>query len=53
MGANTNIGNAPNFMFKYIAEERGIPMPSFFDFMIKYSIPILVPLLAILTILWF
>jgi len=53
MGANTYIGNAPNFMVKSIAEERGIPMPSFFGFMIKYSIPILVPLFAILTKLRF
>ena len=33
MGANTYIGNAPNFMVKAIAEERGIQMPSFFGYM--------------------
>ncbi|MEQ8165023.1 MAG: sodium:proton antiporter, partial [Alphaproteobacteria bacterium] len=32
MGANTYIGNAPNFMVRSIAEERGIKMPSFFKF---------------------
>ena len=33
MGANTYIGNAPNFMVKAIAEESGIRMPSFFGYM--------------------
>ncbi len=41
-GALTYIGNAPNFMVKSIAEERGIEMPSFFGYMIKYSIPVLI-----------
>ena len=50
MGANTYIGNAPNFMVKSIAEESGIKMPSFFGYMVKYSIPILVPLFII--VLW-
>jgi Na+/H+ antiporter NhaD/arsenite permease-like protein len=53
MGANTYIGNAPNFMVKSIAEERGIPMPSFFGYMLKYSIPILIPVFVIITILFF
>ena len=53
MGANTYIGNAPNFMVKSIAEERGIPMPSFFGYMLKYSIPILIPLFIIITIIFF
>ncbi len=44
MGANTYIGNAPNFMVKSIAEEAGVKMPSFFGYMFKYSIPILVVL---------
>jgi Na+/H+ antiporter NhaD/arsenite permease-like protein len=39
MGANTYIGNAPNFMVKSIAEEAGVAMPSFFGYMFKYSIP--------------
>jgi len=42
MGANTYIGNAPNFMVKSIAEEAGVAMPSFFGYMFKYSIPILI-----------
>jgi len=44
MGANTYIGNAPNFMVKSIAEENGIAMPSFFGYMLRFSIPILIPL---------
>jgi Na+/H+ antiporter NhaD/arsenite permease-like protein len=53
MGAMTYIGNAPNFMVKAIAEEAGIPMPSFFGYMIKYSIPILVPVFVIATLVFF
>ena len=53
MGANTYIGNAPNFMVKSIAEEAGIPMPSFFGYMIKYSIPILIPAFVIVTLIFF
>ncbi len=44
MGANTYIGNAPNFMVKSIAEESGVAMPSFFGYIIRWSLPILVPL---------
>ncbi|MDY6862858.1 MAG: sodium:proton antiporter [Thermodesulfobacteriota bacterium] len=53
MGANTYIGNAPNFMVKSIAEEQGIPMPSFFGYMFLYSIPILTPLFIIVTFVFF
>ncbi|MDD5723067.1 MAG: sodium:proton antiporter [Syntrophales bacterium] len=53
MGANTYIGNAPNFMVKSIAEEAGINMPSFFGYMIKYSIPILVPVFILVTFIFF
>ncbi len=53
MGANTYIGNAPNFMVKSIAEESGIQMPSFFGFMIKYSIPILIPVFILVTLFFF
>lgn len=48
MGANTYIGNAPNFMVKSIAQHSGIRMPSFFGYMI-WSIGILVPLFVIVT----
>jgi Na+/H+ antiporter NhaD/arsenite permease-like protein len=53
MGANTYIGNAPNFMVRSIAEESGVNMPSFFGYMIKYSIPILVPLFLLVTLVFF
>jgi Na+/H+ antiporter NhaD/arsenite permease-like protein len=52
MGANTYIGNAPNFMVKSIAEESGIKMPSFFGYMFKYSIPILIPVFFIITLIF-
>jgi Na+/H+ antiporter NhaD/arsenite permease-like protein len=53
MGANTYIGNAPNFMVKSIAEEAGVPMPSFFGYLFRWSVPILFPLFVLLTILFF
>jgi len=52
-GAMTYIGNAPNFMIKSIAEEAGIAMPSFFGFMLRWSIPILAPLFAVVAWIFF
>ena len=52
MGANTYIGNAPNFMVKAIAEDRGIRMPSFFGYML-WSGAVLIPLFVIITFIWF
>ena len=52
MGANSYIGNAPNFMVKAIAEERGVRMPSFFGYM-AWSVGILIPTFLILTWLSF
>lgn len=46
-GAFTYIGNAPNFMVKSIAEQLGIQMPSFVGYVIRYSIPILLPVLLV------
>ncbi len=43
-GSMTYIGNGPNFMVKAIAEESGIKMPSFFGYMIKFSLIILLPI---------
>ncbi|NUQ63916.1 MAG: sodium:proton antiporter [Pirellulales bacterium] len=48
MGSMTYIGNGPNFMVKAIAEKSGIPMPSFFGYML-YSCGILLPILAATT----
>jgi Na+/H+ antiporter NhaD/arsenite permease-like protein len=52
-GANTYIGNAPNFMVRSIAEETGTTMPSFFGYMLKYSIPILIPVFIIVTLIFY
>jgi Na+/H+ antiporter NhaD/arsenite permease-like protein len=52
MGANTYIGNAPNFMVKAIAEESGVKMPSFFGYML-WSGAILVPLFGLVTLVFF
>lgn len=52
-GANTYIGNAPNFMVRSIAEETGTVMPSFFGYMLKYSIPILVPVFILITLIFY
>lgn len=51
MGANTYIGNGPNFMVRAIAEKRGIKMPSFFGYMV-YSGCILLPLFVLVTIVF-
>ncbi len=53
MGANTYIGNAPNFMIKSIAEEAGVNMPSFFGYVIKYTLPILIPVFILVTFVFF
>lgn len=50
MGAMTYIGNAPNFMVKAIAEQRGVKMPSFFGYM-GWSCAVLLPLLVVLTLI--
>lgn len=52
MGANTYIGNAPNFMVRAIAEENNIKMPSFFGFM-AYAVVILMPVFILATLIFF
>ncbi|MBW1646720.1 MAG: sodium:proton antiporter [Deltaproteobacteria bacterium] len=52
-GACTYIGNAPNFMVRSIAEEAGTPMPSFFGYILKYSLVFLVPCFALVSLLFF
>jgi Na+/H+ antiporter NhaD/arsenite permease-like protein len=52
MGANTYIGNAPNFMVKSISDENGIKMPSFFGYILE-SLKYLVPLFIIDTLVFF
>jgi Na+/H+ antiporter NhaD/arsenite permease-like protein len=51
MGANSYIGNGPNFMVKAIAEESRVAMPSFFGYM-AYSIGILIPIFVLVTIVF-
>ena len=53
MGAMTYIGNAPNFMVRSIAEEAGIPMPSFFGYLFKYSLLILMPIFVLVSIIFY
>jgi len=52
-GAFTYIGNGPNFMVKSICERAGIKMPSFFTYIIKYSITILIPVFILIWYLFF
>lgn len=53
MGANSYIGNAPNFMVKAIAEEAGVEMPSFFGYIFRFSVPFLLPVFALITLIFF
>jgi Na+/H+ antiporter NhaD/arsenite permease-like protein len=52
MGANTYIGNGPNFMVRAIAEERGVRMPSFGGYML-YSAAVLIPCFVMATLVFF
>jgi Na+/H+ antiporter NhaD/arsenite permease-like protein len=52
MGANTYIGNGPNFMVRSIAEERGVKMPSFGGYML-YSAGVLIPVFVVVTLVFF
>jgi Na+/H+ antiporter NhaD/arsenite permease-like protein len=52
MGANTYIGNGPNFMVKAIAEESGVKMPGFFGYM-AYAGCVLIPIFVVVTLLFF
>jgi Na+/H+ antiporter NhaD/arsenite permease-like protein len=47
MGAMTYIGNGPNFMVKSIADGMGVKTPSFFGYIVKYRLPVLLPILAL------
>ncbi len=52
-GAITYIGNGPNFMVKSIAEQARVKTPSFFAYLFKYALPILIPLMALIALLFF
>lgn len=51
-GSMTYIGNGPNFMVKAIAEENGIKMPSFFGYMFKFSLIILLPVYILVQLIF-
>jgi Na+/H+ antiporter NhaD/arsenite permease-like protein len=52
-GAATYIGNGPNFMVKSIAEHAGVKVPSFIGYVFRFSIPILLPILILLWLVFF
>ncbi len=52
-GAATYIGNGPNLMVKAIAEQNGVRMPSFLAFVMKFSLPFLLPVLIAIWLLFF
>lgn len=52
-GAVSYIGNAPNFMVRSIATEAGVEMPSFFGYILKYSLLFLVPIFVVVTFIFF
>ncbi len=52
MGANSYIGNAPNFMVRSMAEGQGVPMPSFFGYL-AWSGAILLPLFGLITLIFY
>jgi Na+/H+ antiporter NhaD/arsenite permease-like protein len=52
-GAMTYIGNAPNFMVKSIAESMDVKVPAFLPYVFKYSLPILLPVFAIISLIFF
>jgi Na+/H+ antiporter NhaD/arsenite permease-like protein len=52
-GACSYIGNAPNFMVRSISEEAGTPMPSFFGYIVKYSLIYLIPTFVVVHLIFF
>ncbi len=52
-GACSYIGNGPNFMVKSIADQQGVETPSFGGYILRYTIPVLLPMLLILWFFFF
>jgi Na+/H+ antiporter NhaD/arsenite permease-like protein len=52
-GAVTYIGNGPNFMVKAIAEDAGVACPSFVGYVVRYALPILIPIYLIVWFIFF
>jgi Na+/H+ antiporter NhaD/arsenite permease-like protein len=52
-GALTYIGNAPNLLIKAIAEQADVPTPSFLGYIWKFAVPVLIPIFALVSLLFF
>ncbi len=52
-GAGTYIGNGPNFMVRNIAQQVGVRTPTFVGYLVRYTLPVLVPVLAFISLLFF
>jgi Na+/H+ antiporter NhaD/arsenite permease-like protein len=52
-GACTYIGNGPNFMVKSIAEQSGVECPSFVGYVVRYTLPVLLPIFAVVWFFFF
>ena len=52
-GAMSYIGNGPNLMVKSIAEQAKVKTPNFFAYLLKYALPILIPIMVIISLLFF
>ncbi|HSQ77117.1 MAG TPA: sodium:proton antiporter, partial [Bacteroidota bacterium] len=52
-GACTYIGNGPNFMVKSIADQAGVDCPSFFGYLVRYTVPVLLPIFALIWFFFF
>lgn len=52
-GANTYIGNGPNFMVKSIAEQQKVHTPGFVGYILRFTLPVMVPMLVLIWALFF
>jgi len=52
-GGGTYIGNGPNFMVKAIAERQGVALPGFLGYIVKWTMPVLLPLLIMMWLIFF
>lgn len=52
-GACTYIGNGPNFMVKSIADAAGVRTPHFLEYIVKYALPILIPIYVVVWAVFF
>jgi Na+/H+ antiporter NhaD/arsenite permease-like protein len=52
-GGFTYIGNSPNLLIRAIAESRHVPAPGFLAYIIKYALPVLIPVLALVGLIFF